>query len=91
MPKENIKDILSQIIKAKQTNKEDCVLFINQNIYDAMEKAGVVVHWNENHPGVIWQHCDICGLPVIIDQEVELFTVMPQREAIKRIEVIMGY
>lgn len=89
MTKECIKDILNQIIRAKRTNPEGCVLFVNQNVYDSLDKAGLVIHWEENHPGVIWLHCNICGLPVIIDKEVELFTVMPQQEARERINKMM--
>lgn len=74
-------DIISQIIRAKRANPEECVLFINQNLYDAMEEAGLVVRWKENHPGAIWMHRDICGLPVVINPKVELFSVVSQREA----------
>ena len=84
-----INDILSQIIRAKRANPEDCILFVNQSLYDAMKEAGLVVCWNENHPGAIWIHCNICGLPVVIDQKVELFSVVPQREARERIDSIM--
>ncbi len=84
-----INDILSQIIRAKQANQEDCVLFINENLYNTIEEAGLVVRWNENHPGAIWMHINICGLPVIIDPEVELFAVVPQREARERINSII--
>lgn len=75
-----VKDIVSQIIRAKRANPDDCVLFINQSLYNAMEEAGLVVCWNENHPGAIWMHRNICGLPVVIDPKVELFSVVPQRE-----------
>lgn len=78
-------DILNQIIRAKRANPEDCVLFVNQNLYDAMEEAWLVVCWTENHPGAIWMHRNICGLPVVIDPKVELFSVVPQREARERI------
>ena len=80
-----ISDILSQIIRAKLANQEDCVLFINQNLYDAMEEAGLVVCWTENHPGAIWMHRNICGLPVVIDSKVELFSVVPQHKAREQI------
>ena len=80
-----INDILSQIIRAKRANPEDCVLFINQNLYDAIEEAGLVVRWTENHPGAIWTHVNICGLPVVIDQKEKFFSVVPQHEAQERI------
>ena len=84
-----VNDILSQIIRAKRANPEDCILFVNQSLYDAMKESGLVVCWNENHSGVIWMHCNICGLPVIIDPKVELFSVVPQRVAREQINSIM--
>lgn len=84
-----INDILSQIIRAKRANPEDCVLFINQSLYNAMEEAGLVVRWTENHPGAIWTHVNICGLPVVIDQKEKFFSVVLQREAQERINSIM--
>jgi len=86
---DKIKNILSQIIRAKRASTEDCVLFVNQSLYDAMEEAGLVVCWNENHPGAIWMHINICGLPVVIDQKEKLFSVVPRREARERINSIM--
>lgn len=83
-----INDILSQIIRAKRASPEDCVLFISQSLYNAIEEAGLVVCWAENHPGAIWMHSNICGLPVVIDPKVELFSVVPQREARERINSI---
>jgi len=84
-----INTILSQIIRAKRATPEDCVLFINQSLYNAMEEAGLVICWTENHPGAIWTHRNICGLPVVIDPKVELFSVVPQREARERINSIV--
>ena len=84
-----INDILSQIIRAKRANPEDCVLFINQNLYDAIEEAGLVVCWTENHPGAIWTHVNICGLPVVIDQKEKFFSVVPQHEVQERINSSM--
>ena len=81
----NIKGILSQIIRAKRATKEYSILFVNQTVYDSFEEAGLVIHWEENHPGATWTHCDICGLPVIIDQKEELFSVVPLYEARERI------
>lgn len=86
---EYIKNLAIKILRKKQTMAGDCVLFVNQSIYDSLEKAGLVIHWTENYPGAIWMHCNICGLPVVIDQEVELFTIMPQCEARERIDLIM--
>lgn len=82
---DKIPDILSRIIRAKRANQEDCVLFVNQNLYDVMEEAGLVVCWTENHPGAIWMHKNICGLPVVIDSKVKLFSVVSQREAREQI------
>ena len=84
-----IKGILTQIIKAKRATQDDCVLFVNQSLYDEMEEAGLVICWTENHPGAIWMHRNICGLPVIIDPKVELFSVVPQREAREQINSII--
>lgn len=78
---ESINDILAKIIRAKRVKKEECVLFINQRLYDTMEEAGVVIHWEENHPGVVYIHCDICGLPAVIDNKIEHFSVMTLNEA----------
>ena len=80
-----INDILSQIIRAKRANQEDCVLFVNPNLYDAIEEVGLVICWTENHPGAIWTHVNICGLPVVIDQKEKFFSVVSQREAQERI------
>ena len=68
-----LNDILSQIIRAKRENQKDCVLFVSQSLYNAIEEAGLVVCWTEYHPGAVWTHNNICGLPVIIDPKVELF------------------
>ena len=84
-----INDILSQIIRAKWASPEDCVLFVNQNLYNAIEEAGLVVCWTENHPGAIWTHVNICGLPVVIDQKEKFFSVVSQHEAQERINSIM--
>jgi len=89
MAKECIKNLLSKIIRKKHETKGNCILFVNQTTYDSFEEAGLVIRWNENHPGAIWMHCNICGLPVVIDQEVELFAVVPQCEARERINKIM--
>ena len=86
---EYIKNLIIKILRKKQTMARDCVLFVNQGVYDSLEKAGLVIHWTENHPGAIWMHCNICGLPVVIDQKVELFTIVPQCEARERIDSIM--
>lgn len=48
-----INDMVSQIIRAKRANPEDCVLFVNPSLYKAMKEAGLVVCWTENHPGAI--------------------------------------
>ena len=85
MKKEYIKNTLNQIIREKRIKKENCVLFVNQDVYDAMEEAHAVVHWEENHPGAIWTHCDICGLPVVIDQHEPFYSVVSQSEARDRI------
>ena len=84
-----INNIISQIIRAKRVNPEDCVLFINQSLYNAIKEAGLVVCWTENHPGAIWTHVNICGLPVVIDQKEKFFSVVTQCEARERINSIM--
>ena len=81
MKKEDIKNILCQIIREGRIKKGNYVLFVNQDIYDAMEEANMVVHWEENHPGAIWTHCDVCGLPVIIDQNETFFSIVSLSEA----------
>ena len=86
---EYIKNLVIKIIRKKQTMAGDCVLFVNQNVYDSLEKAGLVIHWTENHPGAIWTHINICGLPVVIDQKEKFFSVVPQCEARERIDSIM--
>lgn len=85
MKEEDIKNTLIQIIREKRIKNGNCVLFVNQDIYDAMEEAKVIVRWEENHPGAIWTHCDICGLPVVIDQHETFYSVVSQSEARDRI------
>ena len=85
MSEEDIKNTLIHIIKEKRMKNENCVLFVNQDIYDTMEKANMVVHWEENYPGAVWMHDDICGLPVIIDPHETFYSVVLQSEACDRI------
>ena len=88
-PKEHIKNLLIKILRKKHTTAGDCILFVNQSVYDTLEKAGLVIHWEENHPGAIWTHSDVCGLPVVIDQKEKFFSVVSKCEARERINSIM--
>lgn len=91
MKEEDIKNTLIQINREKRIKNGNCVLFVNQDIYDAMEEATVVVHWEENHPGAVWIHGDICGLPVIIDPHETFYSVVSQSEAVDRLLSTEGY
>lgn len=85
MSKEDIKNILILITKEKRIKNGNCMLFVNRNIYEAIEEANMVVHWEEKCPGAIWMHCNICGLPVIIDPHEPFYSVVSQSEAVHRI------
>lgn len=83
--KETMKDLIRQIVRAKYQADKDSILFVNPDLYDELQKQGVVVHWKENHPGMIWIHDNICGMNVAIDPKEKYFSILAFHEARKRI------
>ena len=47
--KEMMKDLIQQIVRAKYQADKDSTLFINPDLFNKLQKHGVVVHWKENH------------------------------------------
>ncbi len=83
--KETMKDLIRQIVLAKYRADKDSILFINQDLYNELDKQGFVVHWKENHPGAIWRHNDICGMTAVIDPKEKYFSILSFNDARKRI------
>ncbi len=83
--KETMKDLIRQIVRGKYQANKDSILFINQDLYNELQKQGLVVHWEENHPGVIWWHNEICGMTAVNDPKEKYFSILAPNEARKRI------
>ena len=83
--KEMMKDLIQQIVRAKYQADKDSTLFINPDLFNKLQKHGVVVHWKENHPGMLWIHTNICGMNVVINPKEKYFSILAPNEARKRI------
>ena len=83
--KETMKDLIRQIVRAKYQADKESILFINPDLYDELQKQGLVIHWKENHPGAIWWHNEICGMTAVIDLKEKYFSILAPNEARKRI------